>query len=118
METKTVRFVERTVFSRVGKPTLIYEKGSVHTLKADHANKWVDYGKAERHAEPVADVLTVFKVDENLVSELSSLTDGAIVDSAEAVGEPDSSADGPGAVAEQPRRRGRPPRVAANASSR
>lgn len=54
MELKTVRFTELTVFNRVDKPTLVYEQGSVHTLKADHANKWISYGKAERVPDPVS----------------------------------------------------------------
>lgn len=50
---KAVRFLEERTFERVGKPTLVYEAGSVHTLKDDHARRWVTRHAAEYVATEV-----------------------------------------------------------------
>ena len=44
---RTVRFLEDRTFDRVGLPVLSYSAGSVHTLKDDHARRWVVRGAAE-----------------------------------------------------------------------
>jgi hypothetical protein len=53
---RTVRFLADQAFVREGRPTLNYEKGSVHELKDDHAKRWVVRGVAEYVGPEVAPV--------------------------------------------------------------
>lgn len=115
---RTVRFLEKRTFDRVGKPTIVYEADSVHALKDDHARRWVTRGAAEYvNAEvsepaPTPEPVPVPVLDQTkLSSDATDLTEAQhddTVASAPVVAGQDGSDPGVGAVHEPQRRRGRP----------
>lgn len=116
---RTVRFLEKRTFERVGLPVVTYEAGSVHTLKDDHARRWVTRGAAEYVATelvvdphdgvPVLNVvlpITPVAVPTDHSAEEVKLHDEPVA-SAPAVAGQDGGDLGVGAVHEPQRGRGR-----------
>ena len=117
---RTVRFLEKRTFERVGRPTLVYEAESVHTLKDDHARRWVSRGVAEYVATEVGVdphdgslvlnvTLPITPVDvpiDHTAEEVKANDDA--VESAQVVAGQDGGDPGVGTVDEPVRRRGRP----------
>ena len=118
---RTVRFLEDRTFDRVGLPVLSYSAGSVHTLKDDHARRWVVRGAAEY----VAQALGASPVVSALAAEVASLVADLIAQPPEALPHGDGLESPPvvagpvsGGLGERPqhvahggsgRPRGRPP---------
>jgi hypothetical protein len=114
---RTIRFLEKRIFERVGLPAITYEADSVHTLKDDHARRWVTRGAAEYVAsepvsEPTTEPVQVPVLDPTkLASDATDLTEALhddTVASAPVVAGQDGGDPGVGTVDEPVRRRGRP----------